>query len=145
MWLHQFELDRLLAQGADPAGSPPLRARAELIATGRFRRELVAHLQCVQARAEHPPHWHSATLPVCAADVRTARSALDALAAALTADPAPAVRGLALAARLINDPHGPLYQRAAGADIAALARDVTAHLGTATGDAARVTVHSPIG
>lgn len=57
----------------------------------------------------------------------------------------PTGRGLALAACLINHPHGPLYHRAAGADIAALARDATAHLGSATGDAARPTVHSPIG
>lgn len=113
--------------------------------TGRFRRELVAHLECVQARAEHPPHWHSATLPVCAADIRTAKPALDLLAAALTADPAPAVRGVALAACLINDPHGPLYQAAAGADISALAGDANAQLGSATGDAAGATARSAIG
>ena len=137
MWLHQFELDRQLADGADLAGSPALQARAELIVTTRFRTELAAHLHRVLAKAEHPPHWHSAALPVCAPEVRAARDDLEVLARALETAPAPAARGVALAACLINDPHGPLYQReACGEGIAAMARKATATLGVLADDLA---------
>jgi hypothetical protein len=128
VWLHQFELDRQLADGVDPASSPALQARAHVIVGARFRRELVAQLQCVLAKAEHPPHWHSSSLPVCAREVRAAREVLGALARALQTEAVPAARGVALAACLITDPHGPLYQRAACSEISTLARDATARL-----------------
>ena len=134
IWLHQLELDRQLAQGVDPSTSAPLQARAQRIVTEHFRHELVAHLHCIQARAEHPPHWHSATLPVCAAEIRAGRGALDALAGALRDATAPAVRGVALAACLINDPHGPLHQPSAAAGITALAADATSHLAPPAAD-----------
>ncbi len=128
VWLHQFELDRQLADGADPAGSPALRARAQLIVGERFRRELVSHLTSVLAKADHPPHWHSASLPVCAGEVRAAREALTELATALQTPAVPAVRGVALAACLINDPEGPLYQRSRSSEIPTLAQGATALL-----------------
>src|ERR1700751_6180235 len=47
VWLHQFELDRRLADGADPASSPDLRMRARVVAGPRSRRHLVAELESV--------------------------------------------------------------------------------------------------
>ena len=110
-WVHQFELDRQLADGADPASSPALRARAHQLLSAHFRRELIAQLGGVLAKAEHPPHWRSLSLPVCAEEVRTARQSLEALHQALQDPAVPSVQGVALAACLINDPHGPVYQR----------------------------------
>jgi hypothetical protein len=131
VWLHQFELDRQLAAGVDPAGSPALAARAQLITGGRFRRGLVDHIESALARAERPPHWHSATLPVCTGEIRAARQALGALARTLKEPGVSNVRGVALAACLVNDPHGPLYQRAGADEISSLAQDAVALLGGA--------------
>lgn len=128
VWLHQFELDRQLADGADPAGSAALAARSRAIVSRRFRSELVAHLESVLAKAEHPPHWHSASLPVCAHQVLAAREPLGELARALQSDGDAAVRGVALAACLINDPRGPLYHRGVGDEISVLAQAATAAL-----------------
>jgi hypothetical protein len=128
VWLHQFELDRRLADGADPESSPELRLRARVLAGPRFRRHLAAELESVIARAQHPPHWHSASLPVCAAAVREADDPLRRLAHALRAPGVPPVRGVALAACLINDPTGPLYDRSRRHRIPSLADDATAVL-----------------
>jgi hypothetical protein len=40
----------------------------------------------------------------------------------------PNLRGVALAACLVNDPHGPLYQRAAANEISTLAQNAVALL-----------------
>ena len=128
VWLHQFELDRRLADGADPESSPDLRMRARVLAGPRFRRHLVAELESVIARAQHPPHWHSASLPVCAAAVRDAEGPLRRLAGALRTPGVPPVRGVALAACLINDPTGPLYDRSRCHRISSLADEATAEL-----------------
>jgi hypothetical protein len=126
-WVHQFKLDRELADGADPGRSPALQARAHQLVGTHFRRELVAQLDAVLDKAEHPPHWHSVSLPVRALEVRAAHNALAALRQALKDPGAPCVRGVALAACLINDPDGPLYHQT-GADIAQLADVATASL-----------------
>jgi len=99
--------------------------RAQLLVTARFRRHLVAELESVMARAEHPPHWHSASLPVCAASVRGAEDTLRRLAVALQVRRDPPVRGVALAACLINDPSGPLYDRGKCHQITSLAGEAT--------------------
>lgn len=132
VWVHQFELDRSLADGADPASSPDLKMRAEVLVSRRCRRRLVAELDSVRARAAHPPHWHSATLPVCAGSVLAAADALERLGRALQACDDPPVRGVALASCLINDPDGPLYCRATSHTIAALAGEATAVLSLAS-------------
>lgn len=109
VWLHQFDLDRKLANGDDPSSSRALQVRAHELLSPRFRAELIAELDCAVAKAEHPPHWHSARLPVRAPQVKAARVDLDALRQALNNQYTTSVRGLALAACLINDPTGPLY------------------------------------
>jgi hypothetical protein len=108
-WLHQFELDRALAAGADPSASPALSTRAHQLQSPHVRRELLAQLDSALARAEHPPHWHTPSLPVLAAEIRAAKADLEALRALLDGPAACAVRGIALASCLINDPTGPLY------------------------------------
>ncbi len=128
VWLHQFELDRSLADGADPERSADLHMRAQVLVTGRSRRHLIAELESVMARAAHPPHWHSATLPVCAGAILDAEDSLRGLATALGTREDPPIRGVALAACLINDPAGPLYDRGTCDRISLLAREATAAL-----------------
>ena len=128
VWAHQFELDRELAEGADPTSSPALQTRARRLQRTDFRRGLVAQIDAALAKAEHPPHWHSASLPVRALEVRSARETLQALRQVLTAPGAPCVQGLALAACLLNDHHGPLYDPCTGGDIAQRADVATSAL-----------------
>ena len=127
-WMHQFELDRQLADGADTASSPALKTRARQLRTPHFREALVAELDTVLVKAEHPPHWHSPSLPVRSLEVHAARGALGALRQALAAPGVPCVQGIALAACLIHDPGGPLYHACASGDIGQLARQATVTL-----------------
>jgi hypothetical protein len=127
-WCHQFDLDRELAAGTDPEGSPQLRARAQQLTSVHFRRELIAQLDGALIKAEHPPHWHSAGLPVQCRDVAAAADALRALRAALHAATSSRVQGIALAACLLNDPDGPLYQAWPDGTIARLADAATSAL-----------------
>jgi len=64
VWSHQFELDRDLAAGALPDRSPEHEARARQLLSDRCRRQLLAELDSALLKADHPPHWHSASLPV---------------------------------------------------------------------------------
>jgi hypothetical protein len=132
--MHQFELDRQLADGVDPASSPPLQTRARQLQAIHCRQHLAAQIDAALAKAEHPPHWHSARVPVRAVDVRAARDALAALRQALIASEAPCVRGLALASCLVNDSQGPLYRSCAGGDVAQLADNATGALGAQRGE-----------
>jgi hypothetical protein len=85
-WMHQFELDRQLADGADPASSPALQTRAGQLQAMHCRRHLVDQIDAALAKADDPPHWRS----VC-------------------------VSGLAVASCLLNDLQGPLYHPAPAA------------------------------
>jgi hypothetical protein len=123
VWLHQLELDRELASGADEHGSAELAARADQLRSVHFRRHLVANLDAALAKAAHPPHWHSGALPVCSREIMDARTALEALRETLIGAQAPSVCGLAQASCLIDDPEGPLYHRRAdGTSLSELAR-----------------------
>jgi hypothetical protein len=135
-WLHQAELDRELAGGADATDSPALETRAKQLIGPHFRRELVAQLDAALDKAEHPPHWRSVSVPVRACEVRAARDSLTALRQALLDAGVPSVRGVALAACLINDPDSPLY-RQTGADIAQVAESATTALTAGAGSSRR--------
>ena len=136
-WCHQLELDRQLAAGADPAGSPELQARAHQLGTPHFRRGLLAQVDSALAKADHPPHWHSVSLAVQAQEVRIARESRRALRQVLAYPIVPHVRGLALAACLLNDPDGPLHRRQSAATIVAQADAATAALAPQPGPPAR--------
>lgn len=127
-WVHQFELDRQLAGGVDPAGSPALQTRTRQLQALACRRRLVAQIDAALAKAELPPQWHSARIPVRGANVRAARDALGALRQALTASQAGCLQGLALAACLLNDSQGPLYHPCSRGGLAQLADEATSAL-----------------
>jgi hypothetical protein len=107
--LRHADLDRELAAGTSPTASPDHELRARQLLGHRVRRELACDIDSVLARAEHPPHWHSALLPVQAAAVRAARPELVTLRDALLDESRASYRAVALAVLLLHDPHGPIY------------------------------------
>lgn len=122
VWSHQFELDRDFAAGALPDRSPEHEARARQLLSDRCRRQLVAELDSALMKADHPPHWHSASLPVQTVSVQRARAELDALRRSLLACERPSLRGAALASCLLSDPQGPVYSASPGPTVAQLAQ-----------------------
>ena len=125
VWVHQLELDRQLADGVDPASSPALLTRARQLQAIRCRQQLAVQIDAALGNAEHPPHWRSVRIPVRAVDVRAARDALCGLREALLACDADGLPRLTLAACLLNDPQGPLYQPCNGGAIAQLADEAS--------------------
>jgi hypothetical protein len=104
----------------------------------------MARLDCALIKAEHPPHWHGVRLPVQASEVRAARPTLEALREALSGSAPADLRGVALAACLINDPTGPLYHRFPPGTIARAAEQATAALlSRPSGEPPEVQIHPP--
>jgi hypothetical protein len=114
VWLHQLELDRALAAGADWHASKELETRALQLQSEHFRRHLLATLDAVMTRAGQAPHWHTSSLPVQSPAFEDARDELEDLRQALFDGDEIPVCGLARAACLLDDPSGPLYRRPDG-------------------------------
>jgi hypothetical protein len=123
-WWAGAELDRRIADGADPGTDPLLRRRADRLVTPAFCARLAAGLEGVVATVDEPKTPFTAAVPVRRAAVRGARPELLALAEDLRSMRAPRPRGVAMAERLITDPYSPLYiatssEEVAGAALAA--------------------------
>lgn len=145
VWRRQFELDRDLAAGARPDQSPEHRERARQLLTPRCRRLLLAELDTALAKAERPPSWHSASLPVAAVAVLDARAELGALRQALLGSVGPSVRGAAIASCLLIDPESPVRHACSGpsvAELATAAADAFARGGSAEWATAQKNVRS---
>ncbi len=105
----RMELDRHLAMGADPGSTPELACRAHVLAGWRMRHALAAGLEQRVAEAVAPPRREGAAAPIVREEVRIAQEQLLRLAAALRAEPAPHVRGIAEASRLLTDGRSPMF------------------------------------
>jgi hypothetical protein len=103
------ELDRRLADGADPHGDPLLELRAARLVTPAARAALATGLERVIASVDTPKRPLSAAIPVRRRPVLGARDDLMALAGDLRHMHAAHPRGVAMAERLITDPCSPLY------------------------------------
>jgi hypothetical protein len=103
------ELDRRLADGADPHADPLLELRAAQLVAPAARAGLATGLERVVASVERPKCPLSAAVPVRRRPVLGARHDLMALAGDLRRMPAVAPRGVAMAERLLTDPCSPLY------------------------------------
>jgi hypothetical protein len=123
--LHHAELDRDLAAGVAPGTSPEHTERARQLVGRHVRRELAGCIDGVLARVAHPPHWHSAALPIQAAAVQAARPELLALRDALLGDRCDSFRGVALAALLLHGETSPVYSPFAEPTVSAMARSAT--------------------
>jgi hypothetical protein len=100
-------LDRALSDGADPASSPRLAARAAMLTTPSTRAELADGLELILARAQSPPSRLRA-LPRHASVLANA-SLLRELVALLRGSTPLYASGVARVSRLLTDGTGPMY------------------------------------
>jgi hypothetical protein len=103
------DLDRRLAEGADPYGDRLLKLRAARLVTPASRALVATGLERIVASLDKPKSPLSAAVPVRRRAVLGARHDLMALAGDLRHMAAPQPRGVAMAERLITDPGSPLY------------------------------------
>lgn len=112
-WLKAFvgrlELDQRLAAGTDPAASPELARRAQVLSRWRVQHALADALEGVVVEAVAPPRMHGADIPVQREEVLAAQRDLLRLAAALRAVPGPSVRATAAASLLVTDGSSPVF------------------------------------
>jgi hypothetical protein len=107
--LNSSQLDRRLADGADPAESPELTLRARRLTGRTYRSRLADSLDEAVRVAERREVRVSAVPPLAAREVRASRASLIELALALRGGGPVAPAGVALAERLLIDGSGPLY------------------------------------
>jgi hypothetical protein len=116
------ELDRRLAEGADPSEDPLLARRAARLITPACRGALASGLEGVVASVDKPKNPLSAAVPVRRRAVQGARRELMALAGDLRHLHAPRPRGVAMVERLITDPYSPLYTASSSEEVARAVR-----------------------
>jgi hypothetical protein len=107
-WWQRDELDEQLVHGADPESDVALSRRAAQLRSRSTRTALAAALENA-VREAHKAWSVSARLPLARADVRACADDLIALARRLRADEPIAVRGAAMAARVVFNGNSPLY------------------------------------
>ena len=103
-------LDRMLAEGRDPATDPRLALRAAQLTRPMQRTRLAASLRDAVCSLDDTAlaRYLRPEAPVEAASVRACAREIEDLARALTA-PSPDVRGVAIVRNLLTDGTGPLY------------------------------------
>jgi hypothetical protein len=116
------DLDRRLAEGADPTADPLLQARAERLVTPASRATLAAGLERVVATSDEPAAALSSAAPVRRGPVRGARHELMGLAGELRHMPDPRPRGVAMAERLLTEPSSVLFTASSRDKVARAAR-----------------------
>ena len=101
-------LDRALIDGADPAGSALLAARASELSAAPMRNELADALDGLVRAAQGPQRrWWALSSP---ASVLANSSELHSLASLLDSSTPVYARGVALVVQLLSDGTGPAYQ-----------------------------------
>jgi hypothetical protein len=103
------DLDRRLAEGANPDSDRLLKLRGARLLTPAARAKAATGLEGVIASVDRPKTPFSAAVPVRRRAVRGARRELMALAGDLRCMDSVRPRGVAMAVRLITDPGSPLY------------------------------------
>jgi hypothetical protein len=108
--VHRGQLDRLLAEGRDPATDPRLAMRAAQLARPAVRARLAASLRDAVCSLDDSAlaQYLRPEAPVAAASVRACAQEIDELARALTSAN-PRVQGVAIVRGLLTDSAGPLY------------------------------------
>lgn len=122
------DLDRRLAEGADPHSDRLLELPAARLVTPASRALVATGLERVVASVDKPNGPLSAAIPVRRRAVRNARVDLMTLADDLRRTAAPNPRGVAMAERLITDPGSPLYRAMSGEQVRHAVRAATWNL-----------------
>lgn len=116
MWLHcatrwrARELDRRLAAGADPMQSDQLSLRVGQLGSARSRHRIACALRGAVTLAEPEAYPVMAAPRIRHAAVRASGGLLLEIAERLLSCEPLGVRGVAMAAQLIEDRRGPLYR-----------------------------------
>ena len=139
--LARDDLDRRLAEGADPGADPLLQARAEHLVAPACRASLAAGLERVVATVDKPISPLTAVVPVRRRPVRGARHELMRLAGELRHMPGPRPRGVAMAERLLIEPSSPLYTASSSDEVARAARDAADAMRASARQAAKPADH----
>lgn len=110
VFVNRRRLDRLIAEGRDPATDPQLSLRAAQLGRPTLRATLARSLLNAVRMSDNSStsRLPSPHIPVAAASVRACSAELHELARALT-DVNAGVRGVAIARVLITDGASPLY------------------------------------
>lgn len=108
VWTHRIDLDRELAEGANPTTDAARALRARQLSRRRCCRHLAAGLRWLVKQAEEPARspWVVA-VPPNRRQVLEARGLLLMLAARLEDTDEPCPRAVALASFLVSDPGSP--------------------------------------
>jgi hypothetical protein len=122
------DLDRRLAEGADPSTDPLLEARARHLVAPACRATLAAGLERVVATADESAAALSSAAPVRRGPVRGARHELMGLAGELRHMPEPRPRGVAMAERLLTEPSSVLFTASSHDEVAHAARDAVGNM-----------------
>jgi hypothetical protein len=122
------DLDRRLAEGADPDTDPLLHTRAERLVTPACRAALAAGLERAVAAAHDPGAALSSAAPMRRGPVSGARHELMGLAGELRHMPDPRPRGVAMAERLLTEASSVLFTAASSAEVSRAARDAVDNL-----------------
>jgi hypothetical protein len=114
-WLRQADLDRQLAEGANPTTDALRAHRARQLTAPRYRRGLAIGLRNLVADACKPPLPHGSPLPPLNRQaVQDAREPLLRLARRLVESKNPCPRAVALASYLVCDLTSPAHAPSAG-------------------------------
>ena len=116
-----WSLDTRLASGANPAESDALQTRAAQLVAPAYRARLARNIESLVTRAELP-YTLTSTAPIRRRALLEARAEVLALAERLRTVAYPRPQGVALAADLLTDSAGPLYNREADERIEDAAR-----------------------
>lgn len=112
VWLHSSELDSELAGGADPMESRELALRAEQLADPHTRRRLADAIDNVLALADGSAYRHivPGSISFRPAYINANRSLLRELSGRLRGPGPHPLRGVAMAAQLVEESGRPLYR-----------------------------------
>ncbi len=126
--LNPARLDADLAAGRPPETSPQHAAHARRLATPRMRHALAANWEHLLLTAHGSTGGLSNRAPIRRERVRRAEPEIRNLIAALRATGPIFARGVAIAARLLTDGSGPIYNAKASDDLTASAALAVEHL-----------------
>lgn len=107
--LHAHSLDREIAAGADPDGSPLLRVRAGQLTATEHRKRLAAQVDQVIDMAERTSVVNSAELPLDRPEVIEARAWLLQLRDRLAGADAVTAQGVAMTMWLLRNRESPIF------------------------------------
>jgi hypothetical protein len=124
-------LTRALAAGADPTSSPERALRARQLTSDRRRRQMIRTLRSTVAEARQPAMTRARVSIINRRAVLEAEDAIQAMVARLRSPDPIAVKGMAMAERILTDGvSSPLYNPAEPGTLRRLVLVSTAELGT---------------